>query len=97
MALLLAVVEQRTRPVVIALALTVAAEIALSVLYATSWQPLLAHGLPSDIRQRLNARGRAAGGVLLALTLIGFAAAGRSGRVALLGRLPRAAERTHVR
>lgn len=84
LAVLLAVVERRTAPAVIALVLTVSAEIALSVLYATSWQPLLAHGLPSDIRQRINARWRAAGGIVLAVVLIGFGAAGREGRVLLL-------------
>jgi hypothetical protein len=84
MAVLLALVDRRTAPAVIALGLTVIAEIALSVLYATSWQPLLAHGLPSDIRQRVNARGRAAGGLLLAAALVGFGATKGVGRVLFL-------------
>jgi hypothetical protein len=67
-----------------ALALTVLAEIALSVLYATALQPLLSAALTSVQRQRLNARGRAMGGVLLALSLLMFASVDRGARVAFL-------------
>ncbi len=55
----------------VALGITVTAEISLSVLYATAWQPLLASGLDTYGRQRLNstwpavARGVLAGAVVL--------------------------------
>jgi len=69
---------------VIALGVTVAAEISLSVLFATAWQPLLSQTLSSAERQQLNSRGRAAGGGLLAGLLLIFAALNQSGRVAFL-------------
>ena len=50
----------------IALGVTVMAEISLSVLYAPSWQPLLNYGLTSRERQSVNSRGRAAGGLIVA-------------------------------
>jgi hypothetical protein len=68
----------------IALGVTVAAEISLSVLFATAWQPLLSQTLSSAERQRLNSRGRAAGGGLLAALLLLFAALNQPGRVAFL-------------
>jgi hypothetical protein len=69
---------------VAALVITVAAEISLSVLYATAWQPLLSHALASVDRQKINARVRAFGGALLAALVVVFAALGRTGRVCFL-------------
>jgi hypothetical protein len=69
---------------VIALGITVTAEISLSVLFATAWQPLLSQTLSSDERQQMNSRGRAAGGGLLGRLLLVFAALDQSGRVAFL-------------
>jgi hypothetical protein len=68
----------------VALGVTVVAEINVSVLYAPAWQPLLKYALTSEDRQTVNSRGRAAGGVLLAATLIVFGAAGGAGRASLL-------------
>lgn len=70
---------------VTALGLTVCAEIALSVLYATSWQPLLSYGLPAPDRQQVNSRGRAAGGAVLAAALIPFGLLPTGGRVVFIG------------
>ena len=69
---------------VIALGITVTAEISLSVLFATAWQPLLSQTLSSAERQQLNSRWRAAGGGLLAGLLLVFAALNQSGRVVFL-------------
>lgn len=68
-----------------ALGLTVCAEIALSVLYATSWQPLLSYGLPAPDRQHVNSCGRAAGGAVLAVALIPFGLLPTGGRVVSIG------------
>jgi len=59
---------------VVALGVTITAEIAVSVLYATAWQPLLASGVDTHGRQQLNstwpaiARGVLAGGLVLFAT-----------------------------
>lgn len=50
----------------LALGITILAEVNLSVLFATSWQPLLNFGLESEVRQGVNARGRAVGGLIVA-------------------------------
>ena len=70
--------------VVVVVALAVSAEVFLSVLYATSWQPLLSRSLGSEDRQRLNARGRAIGGFVLVVALLVFASLGADGRVVFL-------------
>ncbi|HEY8543962.1 MAG TPA: hypothetical protein VIL36_02900, partial [Acidimicrobiales bacterium] len=67
-----------------ALGIAVTAEIVLSVLYATAWQPLLSYALTSQQRQRLASWGRAASSALLALTLVAFGSTTTAGRVALL-------------
>ena len=67
-----------------ALALTVLAEIALSVLYATAWQPLLSHGLPAAQRQQVNARWRAAGSAFLAAVLVVFGVVSTGWRVLVI-------------
>lgn len=69
----------------IALGVTVAAEIAVSVLYATAWQPLIASGLDTHGRQRLNSTWPAAARGLLAVALICFAALDGTGRSVFLG------------
>lgn len=68
----------------IALAITVIAEVALSVLFATAWQPLLSHSVDTTQRQRLIATWPAVARGLLALLLVLFAALGGSGRAAFL-------------
>ena len=57
----------------IALGVTVVAEISLSVLYAPSWQPLLRFALGSKDRQSVNSRVRAVGNatVVVAVLLVG--------------------------
>ncbi|MGK5532100.1 hypothetical protein [Streptomyces sp. URMC 129] len=67
----------------IALGVTVAAEINLSVLYAPSWQPLLNYGLASQGRQRVNSWGRAAGGLIVASAVVLFGSAGPVLRTAM--------------
>lgn len=67
-----------------ALAGTVTAEISLSVLFATSLQPLMLSVLSSVDRQRLNSRARAFGGMILIVELLAFAASGAAVRVAFL-------------
>jgi hypothetical protein len=68
----------------VALGVTVVAEIGVSVLYAPAWQPLLRHALTSAHRQTVNSRARAAGGLLVAATVILFGAAGAALRTLIL-------------
>jgi hypothetical protein len=68
----------------VALGVTVVAEIGVSVLYAPAWQPLLRYALTSEHRQAVNSRARAAGGLLVALTVILFGAAGGALRTLIL-------------
>jgi hypothetical protein len=68
----------------IALVVTVLAEIAVSVLYATSWFPLQRQHLSSVDRQRLVGPLRALGGLALAGTVFVVPALPPAGRVALL-------------
>ena len=70
--------------VVLGLGVTVVAELAVSVLFATSWQPLLSSTLPPSQRQHTNSRGRAAGSAVLVLVLLLFGAGGTAVRVAVL-------------
>jgi hypothetical protein len=69
---------------VVGLGVTVVAEIAVSVLFATSWQPLLSSTLTSNQRQNINSRGRAAGSAVLVLVLVLFGSGGTAVRVAIL-------------
>jgi hypothetical protein len=57
-----------------ALVVTVTAEVALSVLFATAWQPLLSSRVGATDRQRLNASWSAIARGVLAASLVGFAA-----------------------
>ena len=84
LAVLVALVDPGSPVAFVALAVTVLAEIAISVLFATSWQPLLSTNLGSSDRQWVNARGRAAGGIVLVVVLLLFGRAGSAGRVAIL-------------
>jgi hypothetical protein len=68
----------------VALGITVTAEISLSVLYATAWQPLLASGLDTYGRQRLNSTWPAVARGVLAGAVVLFAALDSSGRSAFL-------------
>jgi hypothetical protein len=70
-----------------ALVVTVLAEIALSVLFATSNQPLMSRLLGTRSRQQVNARGRALGGGALVAVVLVFGAVGTSGRIAILALL----------
>jgi hypothetical protein len=82
LALLLAFLDKGDRLAVLALGITVLAEINVSVLYATTWQPLLAATLTPEQRQGLQSRGSAASGLLKAASAFVFGAAGRWVRVA---------------
>ena len=67
-----------------ALVVTVTAEIAVSVLFATAWQPLLSARARSDDRQRLNTFWPAVARGLLAGTLVVFSASNATGRTLVL-------------
>lgn len=67
-----------------ALAVTVTAEVAISVLFVTAWQPLLSIRVRNRDRQRINAGWTALGKGLLAGLLIVFSAAEGVGRSLLL-------------
>ncbi len=67
-----------------ALVVTVTAEVAISVLFVTAWQPLLSVRASSHDRQRLNAGWTALGRGLLAGLVIVFSAAEMVGRSLLL-------------
>ncbi|MGH1490334.1 MAG: hypothetical protein ACRBK7_13250 [Acidimicrobiales bacterium] len=70
--------------VVIVITIAVLAELAVSVLFATSFQPLLSTTIDAGFRQQLNAQGRAIGG-LLAIVLVGLVSwAGATGRIVIL-------------
>lgn len=64
----------------VALGVTVTAEISVSVLYATAWQPLLASGVDTRRRQRLNSTWRAVAHGALAGAVFLFAGLDSSGR-----------------
>ena len=64
----------------IALGVTITAEISVSVLYATAWQPLLASGVGTHGRQQLNSTWRAIAHGVLAGALVLFTALGTGGR-----------------
>lgn len=66
------------------IAIAVLAELAVSVLFATSFQPLLSTTVDSRFRQRLNAQGRAAGGLLAIGLVIVVGWTSTSGRVGIL-------------
>lgn len=77
-----------------ALVVTVTAEIALSVLFATAWQPLLFSRVGSTDRQRLNASWQAGARGVLAASLVVFSALPSGGRawfLIVVGVLPLAA------
>lgn len=67
-----------------ALAVTVTAEISVSVLFATAWQPLLSWSTDTTQRQRLNSTWPALARGLLAGLLVLFASLGGTGRAIFL-------------
>lgn len=67
-----------------ALVVTVTAEVAISVLFVTAWQPLLATRATPRDRQRVNAGWSALGRGVLAALLVVFSAADETGRWLLL-------------
>ena len=67
-----------------ALVVTVTAEIAVSVLFATAWQPLLSARARSADRQRLNTFWPAVARGVLAGTLVVFSASNTAGRALIL-------------
>jgi hypothetical protein len=67
-----------------ALGLAVLAEVSLSVLYATSWQPLLSLEVGAVGRQRVNGQARAVARALMVAVLLGFGVAGEPVRVVVL-------------
>jgi hypothetical protein len=64
----------------VALGVTITAEISVSVLYATAWQPLLASGVDTHGRQQLNSTWPAIARGILAGALVLFAALDSGGR-----------------
>jgi hypothetical protein len=63
-----------------ALGITVLAEITLSVLFATSWQPLLAVSLSPTDRQFMNSKVSATATIVLAGAVLAFASLNQTGR-----------------
>jgi len=64
--------------------IAVLAELSVSVLFATSFQPLLSTTVDSGFRQRLNGQGRAVGGIL-AIVLVGLVSlVDTTGRIVIL-------------
>lgn len=84
MALLILGPDSDTFVVVSVISIAVLAELALSVLFATSWQPLLSTNVSHEFRQRLNAQARAASSLILIgiVTVVGWI--GATGRVVVL-------------
>jgi hypothetical protein len=71
-------------PAVVALVVTVTAEVTVSVLFVTAWQPLLSARVSAVDRQQLNARWTGIGRGILAGALVLFAALGAMFRAAFL-------------
>lgn len=91
LALLVGLDTETSGVALVALGVTVLAEIGVSVLYAPSWQPLLNYALTSTDRQRVNSRGRAAGGVVVAGAVVAFGSGGAVLRTASFAALAAAA------
>ena len=68
----------------LALVIAVLAEISVSVLYATSWQPLISYSLSTAERQTMLGLGRAATGATLLVSVLVFGQLGSGGRTAFL-------------
>lgn len=73
-----------TAVVVAVIVIAVLAELAVSVLYATSLQPLLSTTVDATSRQWLNGQGRAAAGVVGIGLVALVGSVGRDGRIAIL-------------
>lgn len=69
----------------VALVVTIVAEIGVSVLYAPSWQPLMSVSLSGKQRQRLNSQWSAVSRGVLAAALVLFAGLDSTERAAFLG------------
>lgn len=68
----------------LALVIAIAAEIAVSVLFATSWQPLIGYTMSVTQRQFLLGRGQAAKGVAVLVAVALFGELGQDGRALML-------------
>jgi hypothetical protein len=68
----------------LALVIAVLAEISVSVLYATSWEPMVSYSLSAPDRQHILGFGRAMTGVALLVSVVAFGQMGQGGRVAFL-------------
>ena len=64
----------------LALVIAILAEISVSVLIATSWQPVISYTLSTKQRQFLNGQGRATRGVILLSCVLLFGQLGQTGR-----------------
>jgi hypothetical protein len=71
----------------LALVIAVLAEISVSVLYATSWQPLISYSLSTVERQTMLGFGRAATGAALLVSVLVFGQLGSGGRTLFLAAL----------
>lgn len=89
-ALLILTAPPGSRIAGLVLVVAVLAEIAVSVLYATSWQPIISYALTVEQRQFINGRARALTGMTLLGGAVLFGQLGQTGRavfVAILGLL----------
>lgn len=66
------------------LVIAVLAEIAVSVLFATAWQPLISYTLSAKQRQFVNGQGRATAGLAVLVSVILFGQLDRPGRALFL-------------
>ncbi len=69
------------------LVIAVLAEISVSVLFATSWQPLISYTLTVDQRQFINGRGQALAGLVMLAAAVSFGQLGQVGRASFLAGL----------
>lgn len=83
-ALLIAVAEPGSRLAAAALVVAVLAEVAVSVLLATSWQPIISYVLTPRQRVFVLGQGRAVTGVVLLVSVFTFGQLDRTGRVTFL-------------
>lgn len=86
-ALLVGLAHPGSRVAAAALVIAVLAEVAVSVLLATSWQPIISYALTPRQRQFVLGQGRAFSGVVLLVSVFSFGQLDQDGRVAFLALL----------
>lgn len=83
-ALLIMVAPPASSVAALVVVVAVVGELAVSVLFATSWQPIISYALTVDQRQFINGRARAITGVVILGGAVLFGELGQAGRAAFV-------------